>query len=72
MTLADQLREDGLRSGLLKGRQGAVILLLEERFGNVPDAIRTAIVSIRDEGRLRDLQKLALRLQTLEEFAAEV
>jgi predicted transposase YdaD len=81
MTLADQLREDGLQKGLQKGRQEgrqegqivaqqtAVIEALEIRFGQVSQGLSEAIQTIHDESGLRLLLKAAIQSASIEDFS---
>ena len=66
MTLADQLREEGLQKGL----QNAVIEALQIRFEDVPAGLAEAIRGIHDEARLHHLHKAAIQAATLETFTA--
>ena len=85
MTLADQLREEGLQKGLQKGLQeglqeglqkglqkglqDGLLEALEIRFTSIPDGLRDAIATVHDLNRLRRLHKAAIQAATLEEFA---
>ena len=61
MTLADQLREEGLQEGILEA--------LEIRFGQIADGLREAVTSVHDLARLRSLHKAAIQGPTLEDFS---
>jgi hypothetical protein len=63
-----ELRPSVLREGEAK----AVIRMLESRFGQVPEDIRSALRSIASEERLSDLIPVAIRCATLAEFRHEI
>ncbi len=81
MSLAEQLRQDGLQKGLQRGRQEgrqeglviaqqkAVIEALEIRFGQVSEGLRETIEAIHDESGLRWLLKAAIQSATIEDFS---
>jgi hypothetical protein len=69
MTLAEQLRQEGLQKGLQKGLQEGILEALKIRFSQVPEGLRDAIEVIRDETRLRNLHKAAIQTASLEEFS---
>jgi hypothetical protein len=77
MTIAEQLREEGLQKGLQKGlRQGreeglreAIVQALEIHYGACPSHITKVLEGIRDFSRLRTLLDSALRCPSLEEFS---
>ena len=66
MTLADQLREEGLEKGL----QESILEALEIRFGQIPDGLGEIVMGIHDPSRLRTLLKAAIQAATLETFSA--
>jgi hypothetical protein len=76
MTIADQLRAEGLEKGreegLQEGAQGAlakaVITALEVRFGQVPDDIVLAIKGGHQVASLEGLLRAALGAASLEDF----
>ena len=53
-------------------RQNAVLDVLEVRFGQAPESIRTKIESLQDEARLRSLHRLAIQVSSLDAFAGEL
>ena len=80
MTLADQLREEGLQEGLQKGLerglqylqeglQEGIVEVLEIRFGQIADGLRETITSVQDVVRLRSLHKAAIQASSLEDFS---
>ena len=77
MTLADQLRDEGLQKGLQKGLQEglqgglqeAILEALEIRFGQIPEGLRERVAAVHDLPRLRSLHKAAIKAATLEEFS---
>ena len=66
MTLADQLREEGLEKDL----QESILEALEIRFGQIPDGLGEIVVGIQNPSRLRSLHKAAIQAATLETFTA--
>ena len=56
MTLADQLREEGLQEGLQEGRQEGlqegIVEALEIRFGQIPEGLRDAVAGHHDLTRM--------------------
>ena len=69
MTLADQLRDEGLQKGLQGGLQEAILEALEIRFGQIPEGLRERVAAGHDLPRLRSLHKAAIKAATLEEFS---
>jgi hypothetical protein len=68
MSLAEQLRHEGLEKGLEKGLQEGILEALEIRFDQVPEGLREAITAIHDPTHLRRLHKAAIQAATLEDF----
>jgi predicted transposase YdaD len=73
MTLADQLREEGLQKGLekglQKGLQEGILEALEIRFGQIPAGLREAVTAVDDLARLRCLHKASIQASSLEDFS---
>lgn len=73
MTLADQLREEGLQKGHQEGHQEGlqegILEALEIRFGQIPGGLREAVTAVHELHRLRGLHKAAIQAATLEEFS---
>lgn len=65
-------REDGLKEGLEQGlnqgRREAIFDTLEARFGQVPDSIRSKLEELSKLERLRELGRLAVTVESLEEY----
>jgi anthranilate phosphoribosyltransferase len=72
MTLADQLRQEGLSEGQLLAFRTAVQRALEIRHGSCPEGIREALDAINDPKRLEQLHEIAFRSQSLEAFAQKL
>jgi Putative transposase, YhgA-like len=84
MTLADQLRQEGEREGVLKGKKEgltegqlrafrtAVLRALEIRHGAYPEGIREAVEAINDPQRLERLHESAFRSDSIEVFAQQL
>ena len=68
MSLAQQLRQEGL----LKGRQEDILEALELRFERVPVGLAEAVRLVVDEVKLRQLLRSAIRCESVEAFAAEL
>ena len=76
MTLAEQLRHEGLQTGiqtgiqtgLQKGLQEGILEALEIRFDQVPEGLREAVAAIQDHDHLRRLHKVSIQAATLEDF----
>jgi predicted transposase YdaD len=76
MTIADQLRAEGLHKGRQEGRQEgaqdalakAVVTALEVRFGQVPGDLVFAVKEIPEVARLEDVLRAALSSASLEDF----
>ena len=70
----------GLRKGRQEGRQEGrqqmlredVLDILEERFEDVPYALREKVQEIQTEPRLKKLLRQAIRVQSLEAFAKQL
>ena len=72
MTLADQLRQEGLSEGQLRAFRIAVSRALEIRHGSCPEGIREALDAIEDPKRLEQLHESAIRSESLEAFAQKL
>ena len=84
MTLAEQIRQEGrqqgrqegisqgisqgLSQGLSRGRQEDVIEVLEIRFGELPEGLKTAISEVEDIDHLKQLHREAIRCADVESF----
>ena len=64
-------REGKKEGSLLKARE-MLICTIEEKFGNVPESVLSAIKRISKEPFLNDLFRKALRCQTLDEFTKDL
>jgi hypothetical protein len=77
MTLAQQLREDGLQQGMQQGMQRGqvsskrqdILEALKLRFKRVPAGLREEIEVIDDIAKLQGLHRAAILSGSLEEFA---
>lgn len=75
-TLAETWEKRGLQQGLEKGRQEGrqkeaaynVLVVLEARFGSVPEALAQHIKTMDDLAKLRELSKLAATASSLDVF----
>jgi len=77
MSIAEQLRTEGLQEGLQKGRQEGLVAAMQKsvldvlklRFDRVPRGLRVHIQAITDPNQLDHLHKSAVRAASLEDFA---
>jgi hypothetical protein len=75
-----ELLEEGERNASRKATENALIqakredlsLLLESKFGQLPEAIVSKLEALRDVAELDRLYRLALRAQTLDELGLQV
>lgn len=71
-TIADSLREEGIRQGMQQGivqsAREAVIDILELRFEVVPEAIVNRLNEIYDPSILKIFRRKAVKISSLEEF----
>jgi hypothetical protein len=76
MTLAQHLRQEGFKTGELKGTLAAsrqsVLEALDLRFSPIPDGIRDSIEAIADPEKLRALLRAAIVSDSLEAFASSL
>jgi hypothetical protein len=74
MTLAQRIREEGREQGIEIGREEgmrcAIGVLLEVRFGAVPEGLREELGRVREMERLESLHRHAIRCGSLDEFAS--
>jgi predicted transposase/invertase (TIGR01784 family) len=71
MTIADQLRAEGRQEGRQEGGEAlarAVVSALEVRFGKVPEDLRASIKTMRDLDRLERLLRVAIEVESIEDF----
>ena len=68
MTLAQQLRHEGIQIGLQRGLQEGILEALEIRFDQVPQGLREAVAAIQDHAQLRRLNKVSIQAATLEDL----
>ena len=75
-TVAEQWIERGIQQGIQQGiletSRGALIEVLEERFGTISQTLRSRLKAITDPDVLKSLHKKALGTGSLEEFNDEV
>ncbi len=60
--------EKGIEKGLILDAQELVIEALEERFGFVSEALKEKIKSMQSRDVLKRLHRLAIRVDSIEEF----
>ena len=78
MTLAQQLREDGMQQGIQDGMQQgmqramqqSIVQTLKLRFKRVPTGLREEIEMIAEIAKLQSLHRAAILSGSIEEFAA--
>jgi len=54
--------EEGEERGVVKGEQDAILTILEERFGSVPQAVSERVRAVGDAERLRAAIRQAIRV----------
>jgi flagellar biosynthesis/type III secretory pathway protein FliH len=77
MTLAQQLREDGMQQGMQRGMQQGIqqamqqgiLQTLQLRFKRVPAGLREEIELMGDIAKLQSLHRSAILSGSIEEFA---
>jgi hypothetical protein len=73
MTLAQRYRQDGIEVGRQEGRQEAlqesVLNVLAARFHRLPDGLREAVLTVRNESQLRALLNAAIECASMEAFS---
>jgi len=76
MTLADQLRQEGIQKGrqegIIKSLQDGILDALQIRFVSVPAGLRESISAIHDEARLRHLHRTSILAASIEEFTTSM
>ena len=72
MTLAQRIRQEGREEGRRDALLKNVLVLLEERFGRVPEGLVEEISGLADMDRLNSLYLQAIRCASLKEFAARL
>ncbi|MBW1650417.1 MAG: Rpn family recombination-promoting nuclease/putative transposase [Deltaproteobacteria bacterium] len=68
MTLADQLRNEGMQQGMQQGMQRGIIDILQVRFNSVPDILMQRLNSIKDPEQLRNINKKAVIVNSISEL----
>jgi len=68
MTLAEQIRQEGRQEGRQEVRQEDVVEVLEIRFGELPEGLKTAISEVQDIDHLKHLHREAIRWADVESF----
>ena len=69
LSTAQELRLEGEASGIIKGKKGLILDVLEDRFDNLPSTIRDRVNSYSDVIALKSLVVLASTCKSLDEFA---
>jgi len=72
MTLAQQFRQEGRQEGRQEILQASIREALKIRFGNVPKALRDAIVLVTDNSKLSEMHRTAIGCESLGDFAASL
>jgi len=60
--------QQGLQEGMLTEGREMVLEALAERFGPVPRDIEEAVITMESRRQLKELLRLALRVQNIDEF----
>jgi hypothetical protein len=64
------IERHGIERGVLIGLRESVLANLINRFGEVPEPIRTAVNALDDADRLRELREQTFRVAGIEAFQA--
>ena len=62
-------KKEGRIEGLKEGLKEAIIEILDERFGSITQEISSAMNKIDDVDKLKSLNRIALKCESLEEFS---
>ena len=72
MSLAEQIRQEGLQEGLIASKHQDIVEALEIRFGSFPEWLRDEIELIGNPAKLSNLHRSAIRCTDIESFAREL
>ncbi|WP_297887991.1 flagellar biosynthesis/type III secretory pathway protein [Sulfurihydrogenibium sp.] len=60
--------EKGIKQGKIISMQNSIIIILEEKFGNIPKSLEDKIKSINEEEILTNLMKMVLNAKSIEDI----
>ena len=60
--------EKGLAIGLLKGEQNSLLMILRDRFGEVPPEVESRIRAVTEAARLQHAILRAIRISTIDDL----
>ncbi len=61
-------REEGQAIGLLKGEQNSLLMILRDRFGDVPAEVESRIRAVTEAARLQHAILRAIRISTIDDL----
>ena len=64
----DQGMQKGMQKGMVREAREMVLDALETRFGNYPENLRERIVQMEDRDKLKEILRLILKVQRIEEL----
>ena len=67
-TIADMHVREGMRRGELRAARNLLVLLLQDRFGPIPEALAQQIEATEDLTRLQNCVLQATKVKNLSEF----
>ncbi len=70
--LLEEMLQDEREAGRVEGRAGIVLELLEDSLGNLPEDLRSRILSEKDGDVLKRYLKLAKTAASLDEFMQKI
>lgn len=72
MTYINSIERKGIKKGLEQGRieglRSALLIVLEQRFGDVPTELESLVGAMQDQAKLLNLTGEATRTESLEQF----
>ena len=66
--ILEEGREEGQAIGLLKGEQNSLLMILRERFGEVPADVELRIRAVTEAARLQHAILRAIRISTIDDL----
>ena len=71
-TMVEHWRKEGRVEGKAEGKADTIVLILNSKFGFIPDDVEKRINQITDIEQLNHLILFATRCQSLEDFEKEL
>ena len=67
-SLAQKWVDQDMQKGMVQDAREIVLDALETRFGNYPGNLPERIVQMTDRGKLKEIHRLVLKIQRIEEL----